>query len=90
MIVEKIELGYWTKIILERQDQVLPVYVFSGTAIFEDGHEMWFVYPVPATNLDYPPLLKSFEEMKKVLGQTLKLKYPTKSFKPQNIILVVA
>lgn len=56
MIVEKIELGYWTKIILERQDQALPVYVFSGTAIFEDGDEMGFAYPVPATNLDYPPL----------------------------------
>ncbi|MDH5686017.1 MAG: hypothetical protein OEY73_05760 [Hadesarchaea archaeon] len=56
MIVEKIELGYWTNPILESQDQVLPVYVFSGTAIFEDGDEMGFAYPVPATNLDYPPL----------------------------------
>jgi len=56
MIVEKIELGYWTNPIIERQDQALPVYVFSGTAIFEDGDEMGFAYPVPATNLDYPPL----------------------------------
>jgi len=56
MIVEKIELGYWTKTILESQDRALPVYVFRGTAIFEDGDEMKFAYPVPATNLDYPPL----------------------------------
>lgn len=56
MIVEKIELGYWTNPIVERQDQALPVYVLSGTAIFEDGDEWGFAYPVPATNLDYPPL----------------------------------
>lgn len=55
IIIKRIVLGYWPQPISDRQNRVLPVYLFEGTAM-EHGEEQEFTWPVPATNLEYPPL----------------------------------
>ena len=48
IIINNIRLGYWAEGVLDRQDTLLPVYVFEGTIITETDETLPIQIPSPA------------------------------------------
>lgn len=49
LIINNIELGYWAEAVDNRQDTLLPIYVFEGTMITENDEKLPWHTSVPTT-----------------------------------------